>query len=104
MDAHLNLPRAECLAVATLIRLCRPLPASATPADYERVLRPLYGFFYGVAQGRSSRRSRPASHPSESAWRVLDGAKGQGQQAGPDGRRPGRLPAGDRRRQPPAAL
>ncbi len=33
-----------------LIRLSGPLPDPATPADYERVLRPIYGFAYGVAQ------------------------------------------------------
>jgi hypothetical protein len=72
MDAHLNLPRAECLAVATLKRLSRPLPDSATPADYERVVRPLYGFFFGVAQAQ--RRTGPArtrAASAEAAWEVL---------------------------------
>src|SRR5690606_881296 len=52
LDAHLNLPRAECVAVAALVRLSRELPDPADPADYERVLRPIYGFAYGVAQAR----------------------------------------------------
>jgi hypothetical protein len=76
MDAHLNLPRAECLAVATLLRLSRPLPEKATAADYERVMRPLYGFFYGAAQARrhaGSPRSRGAA--SEAAWEVLAGER-----------------------------
>jgi UDP-2,3-diacylglucosamine pyrophosphatase LpxH len=72
MDAHLSLPRAECLAVATLIRLSGPLPNPAAPADYERVLRPIYGFSFGVAQARA-RVSRPRPHPSEAAWRALTG-------------------------------
>ena len=58
MDAHLTLPRTECLAVAALIRASGPLPRPASPADYERVLRPIYGFSFGVAQARA-RVSRP---------------------------------------------
>jgi hypothetical protein len=68
MDAHLSLPRAECLAVATLIRLSGPLPRPAAPGDYERVLRPIYGFSFGVAQARA-RVSHPRAHPSEAAWK-----------------------------------
>ena len=67
MDAHLTLPRAECIAAATLIRFAGPPPDPATAAEYERVLRPLYGFFYGVAQasrrGRSSGGARPRKPP-----------------------------------------
>ena len=68
MDAHLNLPRAECLAVATLLRLSRPLPDPATPEDYERALRPIYGFAYGVAQARRQ--------PWRAAPRALGGRLG----------------------------
>ena len=73
MDAHLSLPRAECVAAAALIRTSGPLPSPATPADYERVLRPLYGFAYGVAQARPARVARRRSGPSEAAWRLLAG-------------------------------
>jgi hypothetical protein len=77
MDAHLSLPRAECLAVAALIRLSGPLPDPATPADYERVLRPIYGFSFGVAQARA-RVGRPRPHPSEAAWKALAGENSSG--------------------------
>jgi hypothetical protein len=76
MDAHLSLPRAECLAVATLIRLTGQLPSPAAPADYERVLRPIYGFSFGVAQARA-RVGRPRPHPSEAAWKALAGDNGE---------------------------
>ena len=76
MDAHLNLPRAECLAVATMLRLSRPLPDPAAPEDYERVLRPIYGFAYGVAQARRH-RSAPRHAPSEAAWEMLAGQGGE---------------------------
>jgi hypothetical protein len=75
MDAHLSLPRAECLAVATLLRLSGQLPDPASSADYERVLRPIYGFSFGVAQARA-RAGRPRPHPSESAWKTLAGSDG----------------------------
>ena len=104
MDAHLSLPRAECLAVATLIRLSGPLPSPATPADYERVLRPIYGFSFGVAQARA-RVGRPRPHPSESR---LEGARGRWQRrrhppAPARGHGARRLPARHPRDQPPAA-
>jgi Calcineurin-like phosphoesterase len=71
MDAHLTLPRAECIAAATLVRFAGPPPDRASAADYERVLRPLYGFFYGVAQARRGRPSRRRAAPSEVAWALL---------------------------------
>jgi hypothetical protein len=77
MDAHLSLPRAECVAVAAVIRASGPLPDPAVPADYERVLRPVYGFGFGVAQAR--RRSaavRNQGRASEAAWEMLAGADG----------------------------
>ncbi|HEU5105977.1 MAG TPA: metallophosphoesterase, partial [Solirubrobacterales bacterium] len=71
MDVHLTLPRAECVAAALMVRLSRPLPAQATPSDYERVLRPLYGFAYGLAQVLPIKRRR--NGPFEHAWEVLAG-------------------------------
>jgi hypothetical protein len=81
MDPHLRIPRAECLALATLMRLSRPVPETATAADYERVVRPLYGFAHGVAQARRP-NSRRRGNPSEAAWKALtanDGVLGRGQ-------------------------
>jgi calcineurin-like phosphoesterase family protein len=69
MDAHLRLPRAECVAAALMARVGRPLPNPATPMDYERILRPLYGFAYGLAQVLPIRRRR--NGPFERAWEVL---------------------------------
>jgi hypothetical protein len=71
MDAHLMLPRAECIAAALMARLSRPLPAHTSPVDYERILRPLYGFAYGLAQVMPIRRRR--NGPFEQAWEVLAG-------------------------------
>jgi Calcineurin-like phosphoesterase len=71
MDAHLRLPRAECLAAATMARLLRPPPERATPNDYERILRPLYGFAYGLAQVLPVKRRR--NGPFERWWEILSG-------------------------------
>jgi UDP-2,3-diacylglucosamine pyrophosphatase LpxH len=82
MDAHLTLPRPECLAVAALIRARGPLPAPAPPAAYERVLRPIYGFSFGVAQARASIPD-PRNPPGVVAWRAL----GSGRRSDGIGRR-----------------
>jgi len=71
MDAHLMLPRAECIAAALMARLSQPLPERTTPSDYERILRPLYGLAYGLAQVLPPRRRR--NGPFERAWEVLAG-------------------------------
>jgi hypothetical protein len=75
MDTHLNLPRAECVAVATLVRLSKQIPTNATPSDYERVVRPLYAFFYGVAQARRGPAPRNQAAAAEAAWEVLAGER-----------------------------
>jgi hypothetical protein len=74
MDSHLRLPRAECIAAAIGARIRGPVPAAATPADYERVLRPIYGLAYAIAQGRR----RPVGHQqkaAEIAWETLAGVE-----------------------------
>jgi hypothetical protein len=73
MDIHLRLPRAECLAAATMVRLSGQVPERATPRDYERVLRPIYGFAYGLAQVLPAKRRR--NGPFEQAWEVLAGER-----------------------------
>jgi predicted phosphodiesterase len=72
-DAHLRLPRAECLAVAAISRFAGPVPDPATPADYERRLRPIYGLGYGIAQVRPAPVVRSQGNASEAAWEALAG-------------------------------
>jgi hypothetical protein len=71
MDAHLRLPRVECIAVAAVRRFAGPLPDPAGPDDYERLIRPVYGLAFGVAQAMP-RRDRDRG-PSEAAWEMLAG-------------------------------
>ena len=75
MDCHMTLPRMECIAAAAAMRALGSLPSSTGPADYEQVLRPVYGLTFGIAQGGSARR---ASRPSERAWRAMTTRNGGG--------------------------
>ena len=73
MDCHMNLPRMECVVAAATMRTMRPLPPRPTPSDYEHVLRPVYGFTYGLAQGGSVWGK---ARPSERAWRAMSSRNG----------------------------
>jgi Calcineurin-like phosphoesterase superfamily domain len=74
MDCHMSLPRLECIAAAASTRAFGPLPDHPAPDDYERVLRPVYGLSFGLAQGGLARR---ASRPSERAWRTFSNRNGR---------------------------
>jgi Calcineurin-like phosphoesterase len=75
MDVHLTLPRAECVAVALIRRIAGELPDEATPADYERLLRPVYGLSFGAAQSMWRRPPARDRGPSEAAWEILVGER-----------------------------
>lgn len=77
-DAHLRLPRAECVAVAAICRFAGPVPDPASAADYERRVRPIYGLGYGIAQVRSAPVARSRGNTSEAAWEILAGQKNGG--------------------------
>lgn len=68
MDCHRSLPRLDCIAAAVSMRVIGPPPAPAAPADYERVLHPLYEFAFSLAQVGLARR---ATRPSERVWRAM---------------------------------
>ena len=73
----MSLPRIECIAAAAVMRAFGPVPDRAGAGDYERVLRPVYGFSFGLAQSGLARardpplggrlaqdlRPRPRPHP-----------------------------------------
>ena len=71
MDCHMTLPRLECVAAAAIMRGGQRPPEPATPGDYERILRPLYGFASGLAEGGLASK---ANRPSEWAWRAVSGS------------------------------
>jgi hypothetical protein len=78
MDCHMSLPRMECVAAAGIMRAAGRPPDPATPADYERILRPLYGLFFGLAEAGIA---FAASRPSERAWRSISGRHRSGGRA-----------------------
>ncbi|HEX3173569.1 MAG TPA: metallophosphoesterase [Solirubrobacterales bacterium] len=78
MDCHMSLPRTECIAAAATMRAFGPPPLPAGPADYERLLRPIYGFTYSLAQARRAGRG---TRPSERAWQAIFAANGSGGRA-----------------------
>jgi hypothetical protein len=73
LDVHLTLPRVECIAAAAVRRLTRDIPDPATPKDYERILRPIYGLAYGAAQSLPRRPRAREVGASEAAWELLAG-------------------------------
>jgi hypothetical protein len=78
MDCHMSLPRMECVTAAAIMRAAGKPPDHATPADYERVLRPLYGLSFGLAEAGLSFAAR---RPSERAWRSFSGRHRNGGRA-----------------------
>ncbi len=68
----MTLPRLECIAAAAIMRGFGPVARPATPTDYERVLRPVYGLSYSLAQAGLARR---ATRPSERAWRAISASR-----------------------------
>jgi hypothetical protein len=74
IDLHLRLPRLECIAAAAVRRMGRrAFPEQATPRDYERVLRPIYGLAFGAAQSAPRRPRERDLGPSEAVWELLAG-------------------------------
>ena len=53
----------------------QPSPDPSTPADYERVLRPIYGLSFGLAEAGIA---FAATRPSERAWRSISGRRRNG--------------------------
>jgi Calcineurin-like phosphoesterase len=84
MDCHMSLPRIECIAAAATMRAFGPLPARTGPGDYERVLRPVYGLSFALAQAGFVKPQAPVSttvrvtRPSERAWKAISSRNGSG--------------------------
>ncbi len=75
MDCHMTLPRLECLAAAAVMRRTGRPPEAAGPGDYERILRPIYGLAFGLAE---SNLGNGSNRPSERAWRTVAGERRNG--------------------------
>ncbi len=75
MDPHFTLPRAESVAAAAVARVTGPLPDPASPDDYERLIGPVSGLTFGLAQAGAWRRRRGGARPSERAFTWLSQGK-----------------------------
>ncbi|HEX3324485.1 MAG TPA: metallophosphoesterase [Solirubrobacterales bacterium] len=78
MDCHMSLPRMECVAAAAIMRAAGHPPDPATPGDYERILRPIYGLSFGLAEAGMA---FAATRPSERAWRSISARNRSGGRA-----------------------
>jgi predicted phosphodiesterase len=78
MDCHMSLPRLECVAAAAVMRAGGKPPDPSAPADYERVLRPIYGLAYALAE---TGLAPGATVPSARAWRTISGRHRKGGRA-----------------------
>jgi hypothetical protein len=74
MDCHRTLVRMECILPAMIMRAAGSVPPCAEPADYERVLRPIYQFGFSLAQ---LGLGRWATRWLASAWRAMAGREGK---------------------------
>lgn len=78
LDAHITVPTFERLGVGAMGLLAGPLPARATPADYEARQAPLYAWLDAVAQATPAGRGAGAHGSSAQLLRSLSGGRTRG--------------------------
>jgi hypothetical protein len=78
LDCHMAIPTIECLSAAATMRVVGSVPTPATPEDYERAVRPIYGFGWGFAQSEGPRHIGGRARPTTAAWRRLSGDRSGG--------------------------
>jgi predicted phosphodiesterase len=77
LDAHLTMPRVECVAAAVMARMTgRGDPRSV--ADHEAVLSPLYALLDSLAQHAAPQALRSGTTLSRRVWARLNGSGGGG--------------------------
>jgi hypothetical protein len=78
LDAHMTVPRVECLVAAAVERFGTRLgpngPRSA--ADYEAIFAPMYALSHAVAQNARARPLTGRNNLSRSVWTLATGADG----------------------------
>ncbi len=75
LDLHTTVPTFERLAAAVSTRLRGPLPARATPADYEARLAPIYGWLDAAAAWAPDGTAAGGSGSAARAYRALAGGR-----------------------------
>ena len=71
LDAHLTVPRLECIVAGVIARIAgqRGDRELSSPAAYEATLAPLYAFAHAVVQTSPSRTATKGGNLSRSVWR-----------------------------------
>jgi predicted phosphodiesterase len=76
LDVHTPVPALERLAAGLMVRISGAPPATAdeaTPADYERILAPIYALIRTAAEWTPAGRENAAAGRSEHLWTALAG-------------------------------
>ncbi|MEA2409182.1 MAG: hypothetical protein QOE69_3301 [Thermoleophilaceae bacterium] len=68
LDLHLTVPRLESIAASAMGRMTGLGRSTASAADYETILAPMYSFYSGLAQGASARSLAGGSSLSRRVW------------------------------------
>lgn len=73
LDVHSTLPTFERLAAGMTARVAGPVPAPASPDDYERVLAPNYAWSHAIAQRAAPEKSAAGAGSGVRVYRMLAG-------------------------------
>ena len=78
LDAHLTVPRVECLIAAAVERFTTGLGAAGptTPEQYEAILAPIYALSHALAQNARARPATRRGNLSRSVWSAANGDRG----------------------------
>lgn len=74
LDAHLSVPRVECLIAAAVERYATDLRHNgpSTPDHYEQILAPIYALAHAIAQNARGRRAARGGDLSRRVWTAVN--------------------------------
>jgi Calcineurin-like phosphoesterase len=80
LDAHLTVPRVECLVAAAVERFATRLGEDGPrrAADYEAIFAPMYALSHAVAQNARARPATRRNNLSRNVWTLATGSDGDG--------------------------
>ena len=80
LDAHLTVPRVECLLAAAAERYASGVGPDGprTPDQYEAILSPIYALAHSIAQNASARPASRRTNLSRRVWTTANGRNGAG--------------------------
>lgn len=83
LDAHLTVPRVECLVAAAVERFGTRLGSDGPrcAADYEAIFAPMYALSHAVAQNARARPVTRRNNLSRNVWTLATGSDGAGRAA-----------------------